>query len=67
MRSEPSDRIAINDHDEEATWHREERQIARDPYQPLIFTYSMGTRGEISVHRIVLISTIDRQSYNSLD
>ena len=66
-RSEPSDHIAINDHDEEATWHREERPIARDPYQPLIFTYSMGTRGEIKVHRIVLISTVDRKSYNGRD
>ena len=53
MRLEPSDEIAINDHDEEATWHREERPIAHDPYQPLIFTYSMGTSGEIKVHRIV--------------
>ena len=66
-RSEPFDHIAINDRDEEATWHREERSIARDPYQPLIFTYSMGTRGEIKVHRIVLISTLDRKSYNGRD
>ena len=28
-RSEPSDQIAINDRGEEATWHREERPIAR--------------------------------------
>ena len=62
-RSEPSDQIAINDPDEEATWHREERLIARDPYQPLIFTNSIGTRGEIKVQRIVLISTVDRKSY----
>ena len=63
-RSKPSNQIEINDRDEEATWHREERPIARDPYQPLIFTCSMGTRGEIKVHRIVLISTVDRKSYN---
>ena len=43
MLSQPSDKIAINDRDEEATWHREERPIAHDPYQPLIFTYSMRT------------------------
>ena len=48
-------------------WHREERPIARDPYQPLIFIYSMGTRGEIKVHRIDLISTVDRKNYNSRD
>ena len=65
--SEPSDQIAINDRDEEETWHREERPIARDPYQPLIFTYSMGKDGEIKVHQIVLISTVDRKSYNSRD
>ena len=41
-RSEPSDRIAINDRDEEATCHREECPIARDPYQPLIFTLTDG-------------------------
>ena len=29
-RLEPSDQIAINDHDEEATWQREERPIARE-------------------------------------
>ena len=63
-QSEPSNQIAINDRDEEATWHREEHMIARDPYQPLIFTYSMGTRGEISVHRIILISTGDHEIYN---
>ena len=34
---EPSNQIAINDRDEEATWHREEHPIACDPYQPLIF------------------------------
>ena len=66
-RLEPSDQITINDRDEEATWHREERPIAGDPYQPLIFTYSMGTRGEIKVHRIVLILTVDRKSYNGRD
>ena len=38
VRSEQSDWIAINDRDEEATWHCEEHPIARDPYQPLIFT-----------------------------
>ena len=66
-RSESSDQIAINDCDEEATLHREERSIAHDPYQPLIFTYSMGTHGEIKVHQIVLILTIDRKSYNGRD
>ena len=66
-RSEPSDQIAINDLDEEATWHPEERSIARDPYQPLIFAYSMGTRGKIKVHLIVLISTVDRKSHNGRD
>ena len=66
-RSEPSDRIAINDRDEEATWHHEERPIARDPYQLLIFTYTIGTRGLIGVHRIILISTVDRESYNGRD
>ena len=65
--SEPSDQIAINDRDEEATWHHEERPITGDPYQPLIFTYSMGTFGEIKVHRIILISTVDRKSYNGRD
>ena len=29
-RSESSDQIAINDHDEDATWHCEERPIARE-------------------------------------
>ena len=62
---ELSDRIAINDSDEEATWDREEGLIARD--QPLIFTYSMGITGVISVHRIVLISTVERKSYNGRD
>ena len=66
-RSEPSDQIAINDRDEEATWHHEERPIARDPYQPLIFTYSMGIRGLIGVNRIILISIVDRESYNGRD
>ena len=65
--SESSDQIAINDRDEEATWHREERPIACDPYQPLIFTYLMGIRGKIKVHRIVLISTVDRKSCNGRD
>ena len=67
MRSEPSNQITINDRDEEATWHREERLIARDPYQPLIFTYSTGTRGKIKAHRIVLFSTVDPESYNGQD
>ena len=49
------------------TWHHEERPIARDPYQPLIFSYSMGTRGKIRVHWIVLITIIDRESYNGRD
>ena len=66
-RSEPSDQIVINYRDEEATWHPKERPITRDPYQPLIFTYSMGTRGKIKVHRIVLISTVDRKSSNGRD
>ena len=66
-RSEPSDQIAINNRDEEAIWHREERLIARDPYQPLIFTYWMGTRGKIKVYQIVLISTVDHKSYNGRD
>ena len=66
-RSEPSDQIAFNNRDKEATWHREERPIAHDPYQLLIFAYSMGTRGEISVHQIVLISTVDCKSYNGRD
>ena len=66
-RSEPSDRIAINDRDEETAWHREERLIARDPYQPLIFTYSIETRGKIEVHRMHLISTVDPESYNGRD
>ena len=66
-RSAPFDQIAINNHDEEAMWQHERRPIERDPYQPLIFTYSMGTRGEIKVHRIVLISTVDCKSYKSRD
>ena len=65
--SEPSDRIAINDRDEETTWHRKERLIARDLYQPLIFTYSIETRGEIGVHQMRLISTVDCESYNGRD
>ena len=66
-RSVTFDRIAINDRDEEAIWHCEERPISRDPYQPLIFTYLMGTRGEIGVYQMRLISTVDRESYNSRD
>ena len=48
-------------------WHREERPIARDLYQLLILTYLMGTYGEIKVHRIVLILTVDRKSYHGRD
>ena len=66
-RSELSDQIAINDRDQEVSWHGEEHPIARDPDQPLIFTYSMGTRCEIMVHQIVLISTVDRKGYNGRD
>ena len=65
-RSELSDQIAINDRYKEPTWHCEECPIARDPYQPLI-TYLMEICGEIKVHRIVLISTVDRKSYNGRD
>ena len=67
MRSEPSDQIVINNRDKEATWHREESPITRDPYQPLIFTYSMGTRGKVKVHLIILILTVDRKSFNGRD
>ena len=59
---EPSDQIVINNRDEEATWQREERPIARRSSLKL-----MRIRDEIRVHRIVLISIVDRESYNGRD
>ena len=67
VRSEPSDQIAINDRDEEATSHREKRPIARDPYQLVDLHLNWWTRGLNRVHQMRLLSTVDRESYNGRD
>ena len=65
--SEPSDCITIDGRGEEATWQHEKRLIKwrfKDRWSSLKID---GTRGLNWVHRMRLISTIDRESYNGWD
>ena len=65
-RSEPSDEIAIYDRDEEATWHHKEHPITREISTIDLHLNQWDTRLN-QVHWIVLISTVDCESYNGRD
>ena len=62
-QSKLSDQIAINDRDKEAMWHHKECPITREISTVDLHLNQWDTWLN-RVHRIVLISTVDRESYN---